>query len=479
MTTSLKNKLVRSTFINVTLGVSIKFLAVAQSIILARIFAPAEMGLMASAMLVVSFASLFTRMGFEEQIVRVDEVLVLNLIVGSVLFVLLFLTAPVIAGLLKNPGLSIYIRVMGFLVFDRALCLPRSLWSRDFRFGYQKIPAFIEIIVSLSAVLIMYYIFLLGVWSLFYGRLAGFGVRCAMIWILSTYRPVFRFRLHFPPGTIKFGIPLLVSGIMNYFIYQVDDIWVRYFYGESSLGYYVMAFTIPFYLRELVDLISEVFLPAFSELKNSKTRMEEVFRKSNEYISILVIGLGMGIYVFATPLVNLALGQKWLPSVPLLKLFMIAFILMSAVGYHWGMVVIASGNTPLLMYTNIFHTIFLSIAGGYLIDKFGSLGGGYLHIIHTVIGIAFIRLPILWKEMRSVRFLQDLWKPVISGLLSALISSRYLVVYATGIFELFSGLVIFASAYVLFLYLVDRKLIHDFIDMVKIALNQKIIVQED
>lgn len=158
-----KARVVRSTVVNVTVSVLLKAAVLAQSIILARTFAPGDLGLLASALMTVSLVTLFGQLGSDQAIIRhradaderplLDTAFTLNLMVGVALFAVVFAGAPAIATLAGRPESADHLRLLGALVLGPAFTMPAALWTRHFRFGVAKIPQFADIAVFLGTTL--------------------------------------------------------------------------------------------------------------------------------------------------------------------------------------------------------------------------------------------------------------------------------------------------------------------------------------
>ena len=67
---SLRHTVIRSTSVNFVVSVILKLGLLAQAVLYARLFAPADLGQFSTALLVISFALLLSQMGLHESIVR-------------------------------------------------------------------------------------------------------------------------------------------------------------------------------------------------------------------------------------------------------------------------------------------------------------------------------------------------------------------------------------------------------------------------
>lgn len=121
---------------------------------------------------------------------------------------------------------------------------------------------------------------------------------------------------------LRFGIPYMASTLVEAALRHLDDLYVRYFVGVSELGYYSRAFTFANYPRNiLAQPVSLVTGGAFAELAGDRVRLSKAFFRTSALLvrgSFLIGGL---LVVLAPEMVAVLLGDKWLPMVPIFRLF--------------------------------------------------------------------------------------------------------------------------------------------------------------
>jgi O-antigen/teichoic acid export membrane protein len=105
---------------------------------------------------------------------------------------------------------------------------------------------------------------------------------------------------------------------------NLDSLVVARFLGTTPLGFYQVACqisTIP--AAQLGTQVSGVMFPAFSRMQDSPA-VKPTFFTMLTVISSLALPMCAFVYAFATPLVALGLGAKWMSIVPLVQLLTIA-----------------------------------------------------------------------------------------------------------------------------------------------------------
>lgn len=445
----------------------------AQSILFARIFLPEQLGAFATAMLVVSFASLFGQAGFDQAVIRerndpkprLDTASFLSLGIALILVAVLFALSPVVASVMGNPELAAYIRFLSFTVFGSLLMLPGTLWIRDYRFGVSKLPMLVDVVVTTAVTLTAFYSFRVGLWSLFVGKLAGFFAHYAFLWTIAPYRPRFRFDPQVGRSLWGFGWPLMVGSIANYFIYSGDDLLVRYFGGDEQLAFYTLAFALPFYLKEATDVGIAALLPSYARIQDSIKDIEHAFSMANRYLTVLLAPAGIALAVFADPIIRVVYGENWLPTVPLLRVFALSFTLDVTLGYSWGIVALARGKTRYLMYARVLNVLVLLVGGTFLISRYGPMGGALYTIGQVVLFVVTVRCPFVYSELGSLGFLKPVWRPLTAALAAGGLSHAAAGLLPPALPGLFLGLALLLAAYALALFLFDRSSLRVFRDI--------------
>jgi PST family polysaccharide transporter len=461
MSGSLTEKTVRGVITQVSLSMGLKLLAMIKIFVFARIFAPEDFGIFATAGLVVSFVMLFGEMGMNQAIIRhkedsrklMDTAFTMNVLVAFLFFAAIFALAPVAAKIFDNSDLVLFIRFLSYSAFGAALTLPSVMWDREMRFGISKLPTLFSLIATFIVTIVAAVVYNLGTWSLFFGGFAGFIANMATIWAIAPYKPHPRFDLSQAKQLYSFGWPLLISSILGFIVWQGDDLMVRYFWGDAELGYYTIAFYMPMYLTQIVNMVSAVLLPAFSKVQDSKEQLEYAFTMSNKYLAIICVPIGMGMCVFAPQIIHYLYSDKWMPAIPLLRLFAIAFTFRVAFAYNWNILYLSKGKTREIMYGTVGLALLTILFAPYLIYKFGPFGGALFNVLAIIIWMIPVRLYFIKKIFRKLIFLKDIFKILLSAILSSGIII-YIINFTklSGIY-VFLEMIIFLMIYLLCIFL--------------------------
>lgn len=172
-------------------------------IILARILSPREFGLIGMIAVFIAVSESFINSGFSSALIRKKDctntdfstVFYFNLAAGILFFLLLFFTAPLIAGFFDEPQLKPIVQVLGVvLIIDSFTLIQRTILTKQIDF---KLQARISIIASLGsgviAIVMAYNGF--GVWSLVAQRTVKQGLNSVFLWLWNRWRPLWVFSI--------------------------------------------------------------------------------------------------------------------------------------------------------------------------------------------------------------------------------------------------------------------------------------------
>ncbi|MEO5656303.1 MAG: oligosaccharide flippase family protein [Nitrospiria bacterium] len=468
---------VRSTVTNIVLSIVLKACVLLQSIIVARMFSPAELGLFATALMAAWFAMLFAESGASQAIIRsptedrhlVNTGFTINVVIGAVLFAIVLLAAPLIASRTDHPDAAAYIRVLAILTFTQALVIPSAVLIKRLRFVTTKIPHFIEVIVFLAVTTLLFKVFAAGVWSLVWGRVASFVALYSSLWALAPYRPRLRFDAAEARSLLSFGWPLLVVGVCSYLVWQGDQWLILYFWGPEQLAYYVLAFSLPFYMKEFADMAAGTLFPIFSKVRGAGYSLQRAFDESNRYLAVLGVFLGTTLCVFAPAIIHFVYTDKWAPAVPLLRLFAIAMTCSMVIGYNWGALAVVAGRTRYVMIVNLWILALLGTLGVFLISRFGPMGGVMFMAAHVAVMIGVFRLPFIYRELNSLSFLAPVARVAAAGVIAGGLTHLFIVPSIASFGGLILGAAGFSVLYLAALAICDRRIVRDAAALAKLA----------
>lgn len=303
-------------------------LKLARLIILARLLAPNDFGLMGTALLAMSALDSLTETGFDWALIQkkgnvsgyLDTAWTVSGLRGLTLCVLLVVTAPYIAIFFNEPAAAPIVRVVGLSVLIKGWSnIGRVYFDKELEFNkkfiYEVGGGVADLAVAIGAVLILG-----SVWALVFGLLAGEITRFILSYVLHPYRPHLRLELSKARELFGFGKWLLVSSILIFLINDGDDLFLGRVLGVTALGFYQMAYRISnMPATQITHVISQVTFPLYSKLQDQLSKLREVYLKTLKLTSFLSFPIAAGIAVLAPDFTRLFLTDKWMPMVPAMQ----------------------------------------------------------------------------------------------------------------------------------------------------------------
>ncbi|MBN1422520.1 MAG: oligosaccharide flippase family protein [Planctomycetes bacterium] len=334
------------------------------SIVLARLIAPSEFGLLAMANVVINFLVVFQYLGTNAAIIQKKEisrgllasVATLNLAMGVAMSLACLAGAPAAAGFYGNPRVGPILRVLGLsFAISSVSLVPNALLTRGLNLGRLVTVELFSYLAEGGAA-VVFAALGAGVWALVAGSILGATVKSA--WLLAISPVPFRlaFRWGEIRGILRFSLNLTAFGIFNYFSRNTDSMIIGKRLGDTRLGYYSYAYSIYMYpVDAITRVLMRVLFPAFARLQDDDARLGEAFLRANGGIACVTFPLMTGLAVTAGPLVAALLGARWLPIVPLLTIFAPIGMLQS-IASTTGHIYLAKGRSDLSLWWGIFST---------------------------------------------------------------------------------------------------------------------------
>ncbi len=289
-------------------------------VVLARLLAPEDFGVVATTMIAISFSQTIWDAGLSKALIQTKEtperaadvVFWTNVVLGVVVYLMLFFFAPLISRFFNSPSSERVLQVLAFQVIIGSLTsVQQALFVRDldFRklFWIKLVTAFTPGVFSIPMAFFGY-----GVWALVAGSLSGQLLNLCLMWKRSKWRPHFRYDTHLAQKMLRFGCWVLLEGLGAWLVVWGDNLIIGRFLGVHDLGIYRtgwMMVTIVFGL--VLNPFLPVLYPTFSRLQDDTPALKDAFRKVNRIIIALALPIGTGLLLLGPEAATLLFGQKW------------------------------------------------------------------------------------------------------------------------------------------------------------------------
>ena len=173
-----------------------------------------------------------------------------------------------------------------------------------------------------------------GYWSLVIGLVAGNWVAAIACVVVSPYPLRLRFDRATARRYLDFSWPMFVAGISIVLMAQVPILVATDALGLAAVGAIALANLIPSYARQASDIVTQTMYPGICAVKDRTDLLLEAFTKSNRFGILWGVPVGVGMALFAAPIVEFVIGEKWEFAVGLLQIVGLATAL-NQFGFNW------------------------------------------------------------------------------------------------------------------------------------------------
>ncbi|RMF38266.1 MAG: lipopolysaccharide biosynthesis protein [Chloroflexi bacterium] len=305
-----------------------------RSVLLARLLAPEQFGVMTLALFFLSLVTQAQRLGFNRAFIHRQDDSPDNLATFATLrigltgtAVLLALAGAPILGHLypDHPGLAPVLAVLALLEVARAFnSVAETLLTRALQF---RRLAVINVASSLTMTVVAPLVALAGggVWALVAEQATGVVVRTAGLWLYRRpWRPRLGLNRDLARWYFRFGTFVFANTNLTFLLDRFDDFWTGTFLGATALGFYSRAYEFARYPRRLLSgPLVQVFFPTFALLQRDRLRLSRAFYR----ISSLIIRVGFLVFgaasLVAPEFIRLILGPRWMPMAVTFQLMLV------------------------------------------------------------------------------------------------------------------------------------------------------------
>lgn len=313
--------------------VSAQIVSAVVSIILARILMPEDYSVVSIVTIFFTFCNIFISGGLNTALIQKKDsdifdystILFTNLIMASILYIVLFFCAPLIANLFEKDILVPVIRVMSltFFVNSYKAVLSAKITS-DMKFkkffwstlGGTIASAVVGIVMAVKG---------FGAWALVAQQMTNVVIDSLILSFTSQIKIKFVFSWNRFKPLFKFGGKIMVSSIINETYNQVCPLIVGIKFSSIDLAYYNKGKTYPELIASVGnDTLSSSLFPAMSKVQDDKEKILLMTRRFIQLSSFFVFPLMIGFFAVSENFVHVLLTDKWLPIVPYLMIFCIS-----------------------------------------------------------------------------------------------------------------------------------------------------------
>lgn len=317
-------------------------LGFSRSVLMARLLAPEDFGVVAFALAFLNFTIPLRDFGLDQALIHrkpdeakpLDDILAAHFSLRMLLtglFVLLLLAAtPVLRFFYpQKPTLVPVLLLLSVGAVARALgATPTAYLQKEMQF---RELAVLQLATSLSMTIIgpsmAWQGF--GVWAIVGEQISGVAVATLIVWFfIRPWHPRLEFNRHDVKWYLNYGKFVFVTHSLGRTLQEFDDFWVGTSLGSLALGFYSKSYEFALYPRRIIsDPLTRVVFPLFAKLQDNRVQLSKAYFRFSSLVTRVGFLLAGVMVLGVRPFVSIILGDKWVPMVTTFRL-MILYVLL-------------------------------------------------------------------------------------------------------------------------------------------------------
>ena len=472
---NLKEKTARGLFWAFLSSGGIQLLNLVIGIFLARLLSPGEYGIVGMLAIFTLLANNLQESGFGVALVNIKDikhndynsVFWFNVGMSLLLYIILFLCAPLIATFFHQPCLVPLSRFifLGFII--ASLCIsPNAMLVRDLKMKEKAITSLSALVISGTVAVIMA-MKGFSYWSLATQQVLYNVVICFGRYYYTRWCPTFKVDFTPVKQMFSFSYKVLITAVLTTINNNVLTVIFGRLFPAQSVGNFTHANKWNTMANQLVtNTVAQVAQPVLTRVTDDHERQRRVFGKMLRFTAFLAFPAMFGLAMVAPQVILIAIGEKWVNSIPLLQILCIsgAFIPLYTVYQN---LFLSQGKSDTYMWLTISQIVIMLIA----VLACHNLG-------ITAMVIAFAGISILWLlawqlfasrliGYRFVTMLRDLLPFMLIAL--AVMGMTYLVTrfISNMYFLLLARILLAAALYVMTMKLLKAKIFEESVEFIR------------
>ncbi|MFV8281349.1 lipopolysaccharide biosynthesis protein [Christiangramia marina] len=367
------------------------------SIILARLLLPAEFGLIGMIAVFIHVGDALLKSGLSQSLIRntnneqddYSTVFFFNLAASIILYLIIYLTAPLIADFYEQPVLAEIVRLYCLIFIISAFtAVQQTRMTIEMDFKKQTIISIPSIVLGgVTGISLAYLGF--GVWSLVWNQLVTGFTRSIQFWIYSDWKPTLEFNVQKFKSHLNFGYKLTLSTLIQRIFASLYILVIGKFFSASQVGFYTRADTMKnLPVTNLTMALEKVTFPLFAKIQDDDEKLKRVYKRVIMMVVFIIAPLMLSLGVLAEPIFRFLFTEKWLPAVPYFQILCIAGIFYPLHIYNSNVFMVKGRSDILLKLTMIKQA--LLVIGVIVALPFGVISLMWSQVIVSIISFYII-----------------------------------------------------------------------------------------
>jgi O-antigen/teichoic acid export membrane protein len=292
-----------------------------RNMIVARILAPEEFGIMAIIISVTWSFKAFTQLGVQQCIIQnqaggekqfLNAAWIVSTCVGVLITLLGIIIAPVISKIYSQPMLTIMLQVCFLTILFESMISPRIyLYEKELKYLKWSLimqgAGIINVCVSICLSL-----YLRNVWALIIALLAEASFRLISSYIICPFLPSKAINKKYFMIIVKFSMGIIGLPILLMIFTQADVFYLGKMVTLEEVGKYSLALILARTIHMIYTMtVGRLMIPLFSKVQNDLNRFRKNYLSLIKSMCIYGIPMITFICIYSEPIITLAYGQSY------------------------------------------------------------------------------------------------------------------------------------------------------------------------
>ena len=387
------------------------------NIVLARMLTPDDFGCIGMLAIFITVSNTFVDGGFGSALIQKKEptqkdystIFWWNIFISSLLYGVLYLSAPAIAEFYHIPLLSSVLRVQGIILIIHSLnIIQTNQLRKQLRFKrLANVTVIAHSIAALAAIILAWKEW--GVWALVAQQIIGSSMISLILWYINKWMPDFCFSKESFKQLFGFGSFILCSNLINTFCNNVQGLLIGRFFTPAIMGYYTQAHKLESLASHtFTTIIEQVSYPVLSQFQSDDKALKNVLYKLTSVLVYISFPMMLILILLAEPLILFLYGEQWVASIPYFQILCVAGMSATFHGVHYYAVASKGKSRDLFIGTIVKRILALIVLvlGMYLWQIEGliwgfSVGAWIIAIVNAWLVAKHIKYS-MWQQLKDL-----------------------------------------------------------------------------
>jgi PST family polysaccharide transporter/lipopolysaccharide exporter len=389
--------------------VGVKLIFLLRVFVVSRLLGPGEFGLFAVSLVALDFLLKITDFGMVPALVQrqgaerrhFDAAWTVGLLRAGLVGIVVFIAAPFIAELFKEPRATDLVRVLALRpLLDAGASIGVAELTRQLRFRSLAWIQVSEAVVNTALSIAL--VNPLGVWALVVGPLAGALTSLVVSYLVAPHRPRLSLNTEAMLPLLRYGRWIFARALIAPLGTSVLQLAITRQVGVAELGLYVLACKLAFLPSEVASgVVGAVAFPLYARLQDNPREATRTFRLILTGMFAVLVPAALLIFVLAPALVDNVLGPRWQGTVPVIRVL----VWVNVVGLLGDAIVPllkGLGRPSRATLLGVVQSGLLVLLAWELAGRYGAVGAGLTWLAATaasqIVGAYMLRqlLPQVW-----------------------------------------------------------------------------------